>query len=159
MRGPEQVNAYHLRYTARIALICLVHLRLQKSLCVSRLNAHDWEVCFGKPVKEPLRQRAGLEANPFKLKRRILEHPQHMKFATVSESEIRALKRMTLPQTDLTPPFQGNAELLDLRSLRAPNNENLPPPQNTADPDKLCPHLHFNCPRHWSHPFARNLPA
>src|ERR1700724_419435 len=78
MHGPEQVNAYHLRYTAGIALICLVHLRLQESLCVSRLDAHDWEVCFGKPVKEPLRQRSGREANPFKSKRRILEHPQQI---------------------------------------------------------------------------------
>src|ERR1700740_2901845 len=78
MHGPEQVDAHHLRHTARISLICLVHLRLQERLCVSRLDAHDWKVCFCKPVKEPLRQWPGLEANPFESKGRILEHPQQI---------------------------------------------------------------------------------
>jgi len=144
MHGPEQVNAYHLRYTARIALICLVHLRLQKSLCVSRLNAHDWEVWFGKPVKEPLRQRAGLEANPFKLKRRILEHPQHMKFATRERIRNTRFEAHRLMRYCSHPDF-----VLVVRHLSCP----LPPASDCAGQPVWSTQFR-RWPRRWSEYFA-----
>jgi len=56
--------------------------------------------------------------------------------------------------------FQGQAEILDLRSVQvAPNNENHLSRQDAVGPGTFCPDPRFNCLLRWSCPIARKVPA
>src|SRR5215470_9000430 len=67
---------HHLRDAAGVVAVCLVDLRLQHRLHVSRLNTDHRQACFSESAEQPLRQWPSFQSNSLEVVGGVRQHRQ-----------------------------------------------------------------------------------
>ena len=75
VHGPIPSRAHDLRQPLRVVLVGFVHLHLERSAGVPRIEADDVEPAAAQLVHKPRRHRAGLDADPGLFSRVPLHRP------------------------------------------------------------------------------------